>query len=74
LGTRPFGALPASAFGSGLQVADTAPEDAGAQFSLGLTLKAMGLAAEGVEALRRALELDSTMARAKRLLGGKEIL
>ncbi|MCJ7752191.1 MAG: DUF5107 domain-containing protein, partial [Armatimonadetes bacterium] len=59
------------------QVADTAPEDAGAQFSLGLTLKAMGaerllrLEAEGVEALRRALELDSTMARAKRLLGSK---
>jgi len=57
-----------------LLVADTAPEDAGAHFALGLTLKAMGLDAEGVEALRRSVELDSTMARAKRLLGGKVIL
>ena len=62
------------------QVVDNAPEDAGAWFSLGLTLKAMGaerllrLEAEGEAALRRALELDSTMARAKRLLGSKVIL
>ena len=56
------------------EVADNAPEDAGAQFSLGLTLKAMGAEVEGDDALRRAVELDPTMVRAKRLLEGAVIL
>jgi tetratricopeptide (TPR) repeat protein len=56
------------------QCADSAPDDAAAQFSLGLTLQAMGRGDEARPFLRRAVELDSGMHRAQRLLEGQPIL
>ena len=56
------------------QCADPAPDDAAAQFSLGLTLQAMGRRDDALPFLRRAAELDPGMHRAQRLLEGKPIL
>jgi tetratricopeptide (TPR) repeat protein len=50
------------------------PEDAAAQFALGLTLKAMGRAQEAAASLTRALELDPTLHRAERLLAADTVL
>jgi tetratricopeptide (TPR) repeat protein len=48
--------------------AEMAPEDAGAQLALGLTLKAMGRTEEAAAALKRTLKLDPGLTRARRLL------
>ena len=56
------------------QCADLALDDANAQFSLGLALKAAGRAEEAAAALRQALEIDPTMRRAQRLLESETIL
>ena len=56
------------------QCADLAPDEATAQFSLGLTLRAMGRPDEALPFLRRAAELDPGMHRARRLLDDKPVL
>ncbi len=56
------------------QCADLAPEDANAQFSLGLSLRAAGQSEEAAAALRRALKRDPAMRRAQRLLDSETIL
>ncbi len=56
------------------QCADLAPDDANAQFSLGLALKAAGKPGEAAAALRQALEIDPKMRRAQRLLDSETIL
>ena len=48
--------------------ADLAPDDATAQYSLGLALKAMGREEEARVALARAIEVDPGMSGARRLL------
>ncbi len=56
------------------QAADMAPDDARTQFSLGLTLKAMGREDEAQRALCRAAELDPGRGGAQRLLDVDVIL
>ena len=56
------------------QCAERAPDDAAAQFSLGLTLQAMGRRDDALPFLRRTAELDPGMHRAQHLLEGKPIL
>ncbi|MFB3881797.1 MAG: DUF5107 domain-containing protein [Armatimonadota bacterium] len=51
-----------------------APEDAGAHLALGLALKAIGEEAEARAALERALSLDPSLRRARRLLDTSAIL
>ncbi len=55
------------------QCADLEPEDANAQFSLGLALKAAGRSEQAEGSLRRALELDPAMRRAQHLLDSETI-
>ncbi|UCC68348.1 MAG: DUF5107 domain-containing protein [Armatimonadota bacterium] len=54
--------------------AEQAPDDATAQFSLGLVLRAMDKLQEAESHLRQAVELDSGMRRAHRLLDKEVIL
>ena len=56
------------------QCAEMAPDDACAQFSLGLALKAGDRQPEAQAALRRARDLDPRMRRAERLLKASVIL
>jgi tetratricopeptide (TPR) repeat protein len=56
------------------QAVEAAPEDANAQFALGLALRAAGRAQEGAAALRRALDLLPWLQRAKQLLASDTVL
>jgi len=54
--------------------ADLAPDDAAAQYSLGLVVKAMGREEEARAALERAIEIDPGMRGARRLLQADVVL